>query len=164
MQLRLTGGSANNNPNVSLGGAMSSTEVTTAILNNLWDNVGGIESRDGDIEYRCLALYNQHGTANMINSRVYVLSNTTSANDEVDIGFSGSVPVNTDESINNGTNESLAPAGVTFTHPTDLASALNTGDILPGYRRYLWSRRTVQPGAAAQANNTYSLRITAETT
>ena len=37
--LRLTGGSSNSNPRLSLGGVGSSIEVSTIVLNNLFDNV-----------------------------------------------------------------------------------------------------------------------------
>jgi hypothetical protein len=164
MQVRLTGGASNSNVNTSLGGDMSSVEVIGGNLNNFWDNIGGLESRDGDTEYRDLAIFNAHGTATMLNTKVFILSNTTSPNDSVAIGLS-TTPVGTGpDSINNGTNEQTVPSGVTFSesHTTE-ATALNIGDLTPGQRAYVWIRRTVQAGAAAQPNNSYTLRIICET-
>jgi hypothetical protein len=164
MQVHLTGGASNSNANTSLGGDMSSVEVVGGNLNNLWDNIGGLESRDGDTEYRCVAIWNGHGTATMINTKVFILTNTTSPNDSVAIGLS-TTPVGTGpDAINNGTNEQTVPAGVTFLEShTSEATALFIGDLTPGQRAYVWIRRTVQAGAAAQPNNIYWLRIICET-
>lgn len=168
MQIRLTGGAANSNVVNSRGGAMSSVEVTSGAINNLWDNVGGTESRDGRVEYRCVAIYNAHGTATMINTKCWILSDTTSPGDEVDIALSTTPVGSGDESINTvSQSETTLPGGagvLDFQHKNSDSNSLNPGDIGPGQRAYIWIRRTVQPGAAAQPNNNYILRVTCETT
>lgn len=58
IQLRLTGGAANADPDASLGGVMSSEQLSATALNNLFDNVSPGESEDGDTEYRAIDLYN----------------------------------------------------------------------------------------------------------
>ncbi len=55
-----TGNVAQNNPNASLGGDMSSTELSNSVaLNSLFDNVLAIEALVGDTEYRYVDVYNQ---------------------------------------------------------------------------------------------------------
>ena len=56
--LRLTGGSSNSNPSLSLGGAGSSIEVSTIVLNNLFDNVTPEVAESGIVQYRAIDLHN----------------------------------------------------------------------------------------------------------
>lgn len=46
----LTGGAANDDPNASLGGAISSVEIASGNLHNLFDKVTGDESSAGDVD------------------------------------------------------------------------------------------------------------------
>ena len=62
IKVRLIGGSSNSDPNASLGGVKSSTEVTDNTLNNLYDQVSGSESASGDTEYRCVYIHNSHAS------------------------------------------------------------------------------------------------------
>lgn len=144
---------------------MSSVQITSGAINNLWDDVGGLESRDGDVgEFRCFAIYNADATASMVNTKIWISQEPTNPAIVIDIGISPT-PVGTGaESINNGTNEDLAPSGVSFSHPTTLGGALNAGTLTPGQRRYVWSRRTVMAGAGASSNTTYFVKVACETT
>lgn len=78
IQYRLSGGAANSDPNVALGGAKSSTSVGAG-LHNLFDIVSSAESSSGDTEYRCVYVHNNHGTLTMQNSVIWIASNTPSA-------------------------------------------------------------------------------------
>lgn len=165
MHLRLTGGAANSNVNNSLGGAMSSVQITSGSLNNLWDDVGGLESRDGDVgEYRCFAVLNNDATATMIGTKIWISQEPTNAAIVIDIGLSPTAVGTGSESINNGTNEDLAPSGVTFSHPTTFGGGLSIGNLTPGQRKYVWARRTVTAGAGASQNTTYAVKVACETT
>jgi hypothetical protein len=162
IQVRLSGGSANVDAGASLGGAKSSTVIVDDVLNNLWDNVGGIESGAGDIEYRCVYIHNAHATLTMINAKVYLDALTDSSDDEVDIGLGTSlVGSATEEQL--VANETTAPTGVTFSRPTSYATGLLIGDIEPGEHKAVWIRRTVNAGAAAFTNNGYDLAVESET-
>lgn len=144
---------------------MSSVQITSGELNNLWDDVGGLESRDGDVgEYRCFAVYNADATASMINSKIWISQEPTNPAIVIDIGLSPTAVGTGSESINHGTNEDLAPSGVTFSHPTTLGGALVCGTLTPGQRKFVWSRRTVAPGAGASANTSYFVKVACETT
>ncbi len=58
LQLFLTGGAGNTDPNGSLGGVKSTTQLSSTPLNNLFDNVSPGEASAGDVEYRAIDIYN----------------------------------------------------------------------------------------------------------
>lgn len=160
IKIRLSGGAANSDVNASLGGARSSTETVDNTVNNLFDSISGAESTAGDTEYRCVYVYNNHGTLTMQNVRIYILSNTTSADDTWTIGL-GTAAINaTEQTI---ANESTAPSGVTFSAPTDYAGGLASADIPAGQHRSIWYKRVVNAGAAAASNNAITLNFDADT-
>jgi len=62
IQLRLSGGASNALSAGSLGGQMSSTVVTSDVLENVFDNLSRSEVLLGRTEYRCLYVYNAGAT------------------------------------------------------------------------------------------------------
>ena len=160
LKIFLSGGGGNSDPNASLGGVISSTEVVDNTLNNIFDDVSGTESAAGDIEYRGVYLKNNHGSLTAKNTRVYISSNTTSANDEWDIALAGEGLNATMETV---VNESTAPVGESFTHPTTYAGGLNMGDIPFGQKYGLWLRRTVDAGAGAINSDAITINYDCDT-
>jgi len=61
LQLRLSGGQNNINPNASLGGQRSDTTITDDIIENLFDNITRGEALIGKTEFRCMYVYNTGG-------------------------------------------------------------------------------------------------------
>jgi len=160
IKIRLSGGAANSDVNASLGGARSSTEVTDNTVSNLFDTVDGTESLAGDTEYRCIYIYNNHGTLSMTNVRVYISSNTTSADDTWTIGL-GTAAINaTEQTV---VDENTSPTGVTFSAPTTYAGGLASADIPAGQHRSVWYKRVVNAGAAAIDANAISLKVDCDT-
>lgn len=160
IQIRLSGGAANSNVNVSLGGAKSSTQVTDNTLNNLFDDVSGSESLAGDTEYRCVYIHNAHASLTMQNVRVYISSNTSSADDTWEIGL-GSAALNaTEQTV---VDENTAPSAVTFSAPTTYAAGLAPADIPFGQHRSIWYKRIVNAAAAANNNDTITINIDCDT-
>ena len=158
--LRLSGGAGNTDPNAALGGVKSSTAVTDNSLNNFWDNVSGTESAAGDTEYRCGYFHNAHATLTAENVRIYISTDTTSATEEVDIGL-GTAAINaTEQTV---ADESTAPSGVTFSHPTTYAGGLASANIPAGQHRSVWFRRVVNAATAAKNNNTYVAKCDCDT-
>jgi hypothetical protein len=155
-----SGGSGNTDPNASLGGVKSSTEPTDNTLNNLFDDVSGTESNAGDTEYRGIYVYNNHGTLTMQNTKVYIGSDSSSADDAWAIALAGEGVNATMETIS---DESTAPVGETFSSPTTYAGGLSMGSIAPGQRYGLWIRRTVNAGAAADNNDAATLKVDCDT-
>ena len=163
IQYRLSGGAGNTSPAASLGGAISTAGgglITTDTLNNVWDDVSGAESSAGDIEYRAIFIKNNHGSLSLTGAKVWISSNTTSADDTIDIALAGEGINNTIETI---ANESTAPAGETFSAPTTFAGGLSLGTLAAGQAHGLWIRRTVTAGAAAANANPYTLSVQGET-
>ena len=161
IKFRLSGGASNSDVNASLGGAKSSTEVTTNVVDNLFDSVSGTESAAGDIEYRCIYFHNGHGSLTAQNSKVYLTSNTTSANDTLDLA-AGTAAINaTEQTV---ADETTAPTGVSWvTNATSYASGVSLGNIPSGQHKAIWIRRTVDAGAAAADANAATLEIGVDT-
>lgn len=67
----LSGGSANLNPNNSLGGPPSSAPVVTNSLNNLFDDVSPEEAESGIEDYRCIYFFND-GDASVYDIELWV--------------------------------------------------------------------------------------------
>lgn len=159
---RLSGGASNTNVNASLGGAASSTDIADATADNLFDDVAGSEASAGDVEYRGFYIVNNHGSLALTNARIYISSATSSPGTEFDIGLAAEA-VNVDMATI--ANESTAPAGVTFSRPTDYAGGLalnSTTGLVAGARKGVWIRRTVTAGAGA-ASDTGTLKVEGDT-
>ena len=147
---RLSGGAANSDPNASIGGVKSTTEMAAASDNNLFDDVSGAESQAGDIEYRCLYYHNGHATLTAQNFAVYIQSNTPAAGSDVSIGLD---PAGIGDGSATGVattpaDEDSAPAGVSFSQPSS-GSPLSVGNLAPGQSIAVWIRRTISAAAAA---------------
>lgn len=159
IKFRLSGGGSNTDPNASLGGAKSSTEIGTG-LHNLFDQVGSAETTSGDTEYRCFYVHNAHATLALENALIYIQSNTPSGDTSVEIAV-GSAAVNgTEQTV---ANESAAPTGVTFSSAANLGAALALGNIPAGQHRAVWVKRIVNAGAAAYNDDQVTLRVQGDT-
>lgn len=159
IEFRLSGGAANANGNASLGGAISTTAVSSA-LHAFFDRVTGAESAAGDVEYRCLYVRNSHASLTLYDARVWISSNTPSTATTIDIGLGTSAIGGTEQTV---ADESTAPAGVAFSAPTSYATALVIGDIPPGGHKAVWLRRTVTAGAAAYSNDGATIAVQGDT-
>ncbi len=147
---RLSGGAANSDPNASIGGIKSTTELAPAADNNLFDDVLGSESQAGDVEYRCLYYHNGHATLTAQNFRIWISTNTPAPGSDVSIGLD---PAGIGDGSTTGVaatpaDEDTAPAGVAFSQP-NAGSPLVVGNLAPGQSIALWIRRTISAAAAA---------------
>lgn len=162
IDIRLSGGSSQSDPNLSLGGAKSSVEVNfAAILNNLFDNVSDSEALAGDVEYRCVYVHNSNGSSALTDAKAYITSNTPSADTTIAIGVD---PAGVGNGSSTGVattaaNENTAPAGVTFSTPTTDAAALALGTLGAGQSAALWIRRTVTAGAMPVSSDPFTIRV-----
>lgn len=156
IQFRLSGGGANSNANASLGGAISSTSVPAS----LFDDVSGDEATTGRVEYRCYYVRNNHGTLTAQGAKVWLPTNTPSADTTIDIGLGTSAINGTEQTV---ANETTAPTGVTFTAAANEAAALIIGDLAPGASKAVWERRTVNAGAAGVNGDSFTRRVKCDT-
>lgn len=155
IKLRLSGGAANSNPNASLGGAKSTTEMGTA-LHNLFDIVSDGETTAGDTEYRCIYIHNSHATLTMQSTRVWISSNTPSTDTQAEIGLGTAAINGTEQTV---ADESTAPTGVTFGLAENEGAALTIGDIPPGQHKAVWVKRVVAEGAAAYNDDQATISV-----
>ena len=155
IRVYLTGGVANTDPNLSLGGDTSTTEAGTGI-HALFDKVTSSESTAGDIEYRAISIKNTHVSETAYAAVIYISIETTSVNTTVAVGYDS---VGTQAVA----NESTAPAGVSFSTPTTKATGISVGDITAGSQRRIWERRTVTAGAASLATDAGQITISFDT-
>ena len=157
----LTGGVANADISASLGGAISSVELTNNSLHNLFDLVSSDEATAGDLEYRCFALKNTHATITLLDAKVWIVSDSTSADTSVSIGISPAGLDGTEELVG---NESTAPANVTFTAPASKATGIALGDIPAGSTFCVWVRRTVNALTSAVNSDSVTIGFGGDTT
>ena len=163
----LTGAASVDNPqtdpNASLGGKRSSTEMVTAVLNNLFDDISGAEANAGDTEYRGIIIQNKHTSLTLYNAKAFLSvqpngSRTTKEN----------ISIATEAVANNaiGTiaTENDAPNGASaFSAPATYATGLALGDIVPDGEIGLWFKRVVPASTEASASANFTLVVQGDT-
>lgn len=149
-QLRYSGGSANSNPDASIGGAMSSVVVGT----RLFDHVTIAEAAAGDAtpDHRCIYIINTHTTLAMDDVKIWFAANTQ-GDDYVEMGL-GNSAVGTATSETAIANEGTAPSpAVTFTLAASEATAITISSIPALNHKAIWIRRTVPAGTNSPVSN-----------
>ena len=151
LQFRLTGGASNSDPNASLGGVASTTQLSGTPLNNLFDNVLAAEAAAGRIEYRAISLHNA-GDAAATLVKIWIDTDTTSASTEIDIAL--------DAGTQSIVDESTAPSSpaLSFSHPA-VGSKLSISDIAAAGAQRVWIRRTVTAAAGNLSNDAAILKV-----
>lgn len=152
IEYRLSGGASNSDPAASLGGAMSSVEVTGSTL---LDTVSSAEASAGDTEYRCIYVMN-NGATTALSTVIWIQANTPSADTTIAIALGGEGKNGTAETV---ANENTAPSGESFSSPSSSGTGLSLGDLAQNDKYPVWIRRTVTAGAAAAASDTFTLRV-----
>lgn len=157
--------SGNTDPNLCLGGTISATQITDNVDNNLFDDVTGTEASAGDTEYRGRYFKNNHATLELITARVFIATQTTSADDAVSIGKdpAGSGDGSTTGIMATIANESTAPAGVSFSAPATYGAGIDLLVMTALKVHGVWDRRIVSAGAVAINANQYQVTIQGET-
>jgi hypothetical protein len=154
----LSGGAANSDPNASLGGAISSTEIVSASLHNLFDKVTGDESYAGDTEYRCFYVKNTHGSLTWESVFAWI-SSAAVGGDAITIAkeASSGSPVQTIVS------ESVAPVGPVFSTAVSKAAGLSLGDMAAGVSYAIWVKRVVSALTSAYNTDTATIKCEGDT-
>ena len=155
LQVHLSGGAANTNPNAALGGARSTAGggvvPTASTPNSVFDDVSGAEETAGDVEYRGLYIYN-NGDVAAQNVVLWIASNTSDADTQIAVALAGEGLNATIETL---ANENTAPSGESFTEPGSEGAGLSMGSIPAGQHYGFWLRRTVNANAGA-SNDAFS--------
>lgn len=149
-EIRLSGGSSNTSPAGSLGGIMSSTEMTNDTIGNLFDNISRQEALLGRTEYRCVYIYND-GPEVLTGVVLEILTNPTFT-----IISAGLDPAGKGDGSTTGVGTSIVtedstPSGVTFfgesggdnemSHVSLPIGILNAGEAVP-----VWFKRVTEQG------------------
>lgn len=157
-----SGGAGNTDPNLSLGGTKSTTEITDAALQNLFDNISSAEAAQADYtNFRCFYIENTNSTDSLFDPAVHI--EALAAQSDIQIGL--------DPAGKNGTatvigDEETPPAGVSFTQPTaypglDLSGPddfLGNGEFYP-----VWIRRINPVNSTSDPLETTTLRVQGDT-
>lgn len=142
-------------PNDSIGGYMASTEITTAVDNNLFDDISGAENAAEDVEYRGIFVHNDHATLALQNATVWI-SGEVSGGADVDIALDGTGETPEAQAgtpqMERVADESTAPSGESFTHPTTQGTGLSLGNLDANSCYGIWLRRTATDSAALAAD------------
>jgi hypothetical protein len=140
LEYRLTGGAANADPNASLGGDMSSEQLSGTALNNLFANVRPPDIESGDsVRYRAIELYN-NGDAEARNVEFYFLDTPNSESIvAVWLDVTGTQTIG---------DEETEPTGASGNWTTPLVgSKLSLDNLAVSAGHRLWIRRTVDQDA-----------------
>lgn len=148
----LSGGAGNSDNNASLGGAISTTELTTSV-HNLFDLVSSSEVTNGTTEYRCFYVKNTNSTDSLETTIAWISTDNTGSYTDISIGLD---PAGISGTATTVANESTAPSGVTFSSPTTEGSALAIGTLAAGQYQAIWLKRVVTPSTSGAVIGLYS--------
>jgi hypothetical protein len=151
--------------NESLGKYISTTALSATALNNLFDDVSGVENEASDVEYRCFFVHNAHGSLTYQGGLAYIypeVSGGTSVALAVDDTAASAIGSSSAQA-RLVADESTAPSTITFyTTCITAATGLSLGDIPAGYCKAVWVRRTAANTAAVN-NDGAVIRVTGGT-
>lgn len=141
----LSGGAANTDPNASLGGAISSTEIVDASVNNLFGAALASESEAGSIKYRAFFVKNTHATLTYTTPKLWISTNTPSATTTVTVALADE----TGSPIETIADENTAPVGPTFVTAVDYTNGISLGSLAPGASKGVWVKWVITAGTEA---------------
>ena len=159
VKVYLSGGASNSDGDLSTGGIISSVEVA-ATINALFDQVSSAETTSGKVEHRCIYVKNISATT-LTSPVIWISSDSASANTSVRMR-SGAAAISATEADTG--NEDTVPPGTTFFAPSTVGTGISLGGSL-AQNAYMsvWIERTVDAGAAAHANDIFTLDIGGDT-
>lgn len=153
----LSGGTSNTDINLSIGNQISNTLISTGLSNNLFPDVTPSQALAGVTRYRCFYVKNLNQTQSLQNPKIWIVTNTLSQFDEIDIAIGNAAKNASEPAI---ANENTAPpAPIVFTHPTSEVVSLSLPTLNPNDYQSIWARITVQANANPIDNNATILRV-----
>ena len=156
IQLHLSGGSNNADPKGALGGARSSTQITSDTAQNLFDDISRAETISGKTEYRCFYVYNPSGSS-FTNTRVKISVHPGTSNVSI-----GGDPAGKGDGQSNGVATTIAtedavPTNVSFVGESADTFEVPCGLLNAGESFPIWLKRTAEAGVAQTVS--FTLRI-----
>jgi len=156
IEFRLSGGTLNSNPNDSLGAGISNEVISSGFLNNVWDSISGDESEAGDTEYRGIYIMNDNDSDTLYNVKIWISEEVSDSDVQIDIGIEEAI-------MQQIANESIAPTGISFSHPISESEALEIGNLGPNQYYGIWIKRIVSSGDTHFTSDGYTLTVKGET-
>lgn len=155
----------------SLGDQISTTQITDASLNNLFDDVSGDENAaSAVVDYRCFFVHNSNASLTLQSAVVWLTADVTNGVDValgVDPTAASAIGSASAQAVAIA-SETTAPAGVTFTNYvaagalSSKAQGLSLGNIAAGSCKAIWVRRT-SANRAALNNDGCTIRVEGDT-
>jgi len=158
---------AQTDPDASLGDYRASSEITTGVDNNVFDDVTGDEAAVGDTNYRGIGFHNNHGTLALTSCKIWIEVDT--GNGEDDISFEVEAP-SVDEvtgAVEDIGDEDTEPAANTWSD----ATTKGTGKDCPNASNQvvadgwfcIWLRRVISAAASAANAEAVTIRVEGDT-
>ena len=168
----LTGGVANNNPNASLGGARSNTQIGSG-LNNLYDNITGTNHSLGNVDtsqlkdYRIFAMRLDDPLADASNSTLDNAVLKVASQSLGDCAIKAAIASAVNTTIPTIANENTAPTQDSLMAPLSFQTIPGGGLSLPtsiqkGQSVHIAIERTITAGTTP-ATNSITLQIQGDT-
>lgn len=158
------GNSGTGTPGGSLGKYVSTSAWAGGSANDLFDDISGAENAASTVDYRCIFIHNNNAS-NAYQNAVLWISAEVAGGASIAIGVdptaASALGSATAQAVQVA-NETTAPAGVTFSAPTTLATGIALGSIPTGQVRAFWVRRTAANSAALSGDGV-TLSISGDT-
>lgn len=148
----------------SLGKYISTSQITTGQLNNLFDDITGDENAASDDEYRCIFVHNSDPALTLQSAKLWISSEVGGGAD-CSIAVSGTAASAIGASAAQAeeiADEDTVPTGPSFTAPTTKATGISVGDVAAGYCRGIWIKR-LATNSAALNNDGVTVRVEGDT-
>lgn len=154
----LTGGSGNTDPNASLGGTGSTTEVGS----NLFDNISAAEAAGAaTADYRAIDVKNNHSTDTLYSAKIWS-SVQTAGGSGADAAYFMYAVDSGSQSVANDTTAPNNPS-LTFVQATSEGAAVSLGDIGPGVRKRVWIKRVIPGNGMLSGSDTETITVKGQT-
>lgn len=158
IKIYLSGGSANTDPNASLGGERSTTELTDDTIANLFANVSAGEAETGSTKYRAVFVRNEHSTDTFEAIKAYIESQTT-GDSKIEISVATE---DKNDPIQTIADEDTAPNTQTFTDEEDPDNGQDVTDLEPNDFKGIWIKRIIDPNASATGEDSGQIGLRGE--
>ncbi len=154
-----------------LGGNIFASYMTrpyvTSVKHNLLDEITPGRAFSGEDYYVCIGAYNENGSSIADNVRVWLTSDSVSADSSIQLGIGPDMKTNKDQVEYSGTNivepriadHFTPPANITFQNAIGLVNSILIGDLPPLTGRMFWIKRTIDPNASQLVNDNFTLNI-----
>jgi len=176
-------GGTQTNPNAALGSYRSASEIVTATLDNLFDDVSSVEASAGDSEYRCFCIKNT-ASETLYNIKIWVYAESDPNNSQA-ISFAietpetahltdgdaqsivdeATAPTSLNTTDHNGTGSGVSGWSTATTKETGLSTAYGAhdDDLDAGEICFVWIKRVISASSQAQSNMSFTIRIEGDT-